>query len=207
MITTYKGTEITKEILDKVLSIAKSKYDERIYDEYYGNVINVSDLAYVHGIDVSDEAIILGEDWYFEYADLDDTVAILEWVSTKSERSNLIKGLEMKKHLLKFFMDNSDKMFEAEMRHDSSYKFYQLMVEKGIFEEFFQETMLDVSTPTNFIKVINENYSGDINSFLNSEDAIKYKDYYKFIMHSLIFTCTNNFKIGENPEDNFTPSI
>ncbi len=204
MVKIYKGIEINKDIINKIMFIAKNRYDERIFKEYYGDVKNCIDLADVHGVDASEENIILGSDWFLAYADFADTISILEWVSIQSERNSVIRSMEMKKHLLSFFKENGDKMFEATMRHDTSYQFYKSLSKYGIFEEFFHDVILDVSVPEELTTLINDKYDGDLNKYLVSSDFEKYPEYHKFIMHSLIFTCNYSPKIDRTDTQSLT---
>lgn len=200
-VKTFVGKEINNEVINKVLNIAKNRYDARIFDEYYGKVKDVIDLADVHGVDVNEESIILGDDWFFAYADLGDVICILEWISSNDKRDNITRSMEMKKHILTFFKENSDKMFETAMRHDTSYRFYKSLCKYGLFEEFFHDVILDVSVPPELTRLIDNKYNGDVAKFVNSDEFSKYPEYHKFIMHSLIFSCTFRPELGENMGD------
>ena len=64
VIEVFKGREISNEKIAKLRKITATRYAGPIYDSSYWSLENVDFLAFIHDVNVDDEIIILGEDWF-----------------------------------------------------------------------------------------------------------------------------------------------
>ena len=115
----YKGKEITNEKIAKLKQIAVQRYAKSIYDSSYFSVDNVDQLAYIHDINVDDESLVLGEDWFLCYTMSYDTFMFLEWVALDNNFSKFIQSIEMMNVIKRILCEYRNKRFTASMRHDT----------------------------------------------------------------------------------------
>lgn len=120
MVSIFNGKEIDKIKIDKLKNIAYRRYSSSIYEEYFADINSVNDLAYLHDINVKDENLAFGMDWFMCYSVTDYNVTILEWVSLNT-KYKMQQVVEMMNFLKQLFIQNKDKWFTADMRHDTSF--------------------------------------------------------------------------------------
>lgn len=194
IIERFKGKEISEEKIAKIRTIASKRYSKAIYNSSYWNVETIEDLAYLHDINVNDEIVILGDDWFLCYTELDDEVTILEWVAVDNKEHRLIQSIEMMNTFNRILIQNKTKLFKASMRHDSSYQFYCKMLKKEFFNE--QSHTLEIDNCYGYaperLKYLEEEYSS-LEHFLDSNEAKEHSEYLKFILHCLEFYITDDF--------------
>ena len=192
MVEIYKG----KDIDDDKISFLKYIASQRYCDDYFSNINSINDLAYSHGIrNVDDECLVIGTDWFLCYCELDSYVIILDWIS-KDNENKIKQSVEIMKLFKNIFSQNMDKIFVANMRHDTSYKIYLKMLQKGYFEEinsycYFDEVdsfAKDHKLEQEFMKKFN-----NIENFLSSDITNNYYQYFKYIFHCIDFIITPNF--------------
>lgn len=58
----YKGNQITTAVIDIFREYAKSRFEPEVYEEYFSYITSIQEYAEVHGVDIADEHIIIGED-------------------------------------------------------------------------------------------------------------------------------------------------
>lgn len=189
-----KGSEITKEKIVRLKKIAKRRYSKYVYESTFWDVKTVDDLAEVHGIDIDNEILILGSDWFLCYWFSEDTVEFLEWVSLDIPGTKVRQSLEMMKELKNILLENKDKRFVASMRHNGSYPFYLTMLKRGFFEE--QSHIVDIDTCNGLapkkLRNLDRNYL-DLKEYLESDDANRNPELLTYVMHDLIFNVSDTF--------------
>ena len=195
MVEIYKGKDIDDDKISFLKYISSQKYCKEIYDDYFGNINNVEDLAYLHGTDVYSECLVIGTDWFLCYSDYNSYIEILEWVAKDNE--NKIKQVaEMMKLFKNLFFQNKCKTFVADMRHDSSYKIYLKMIRKGFFVEIDNYCIMDSATPPEVYDELSQKFTKKFNSIeelLSSDIANNYSQYFKYILHHINFIINPNF--------------
>ena len=129
----YSGTKIDDNVINHFKSIAKSRYDKIIYNNYFEDINNLNDLCNIHDTTVDEENIILCEDWVVMYAIRDHKLEILEWIAMDND-NKFIQAKEMLNIFKNILLLSKGKYISAFMRHDTSYKFYLNFIKKGYFQ-------------------------------------------------------------------------
>lgn len=191
-IKVYIGYEISEDVIARLKHIAKSRYDKRIYDDYYSTIENIQELSFNHDLSPEREIIILGEDWFINYTISDSIVTFLEWVAIDNQDTKLKQTYEMMQSLKAILINNQDKQFTSDMRHDTSYQFYLKLKQRGFIKEDLHGIEYDICSAPEGVKYIDINYN-TIEEFFESEEAKQHPEYYKFILHHLAFTVTDKF--------------
>lgn len=191
----YKGKEITPEIIARIKEIAQSRYDTIIYQDYFEELETLKDLCKMHDVPEENETIILGEDWFIAYAIHEIEVQVLEWISIEHVDNKMSQIREML-NTIKYLLYLAKKTcISAYLRHDTSYKFYQLGIKRGMIQPAVDEATIDFSLP----EVMDETFENlkakysSIDNFLQSEEANNYPEYEKYILHRVLFTPTKSF--------------
>lgn len=203
MVLIFSGKEIDNTKIDKLKNIAYRRYSSSIYEDYFADINCIDDLAYLHGTNVEDESLVLGTNWFMCYSVTDFDVTILEWVSINTEYK-IQYVVEMMNFLKHIFIQNKDKCFSADMRHDTSFLMYNKMLQKGFFEELSHECIIDCAAPK---EVHNLKYKlmtsfNSIEEFLSSDVSNDYPEYLKYILHHIDFMITDKFiKRYNNPSN------
>lgn len=190
----YKGNEIDDEKIVLIKSIAKSRYSDEIYEDYFEDVENVFDLAYLHSESIESESLVLGDDWFLCYSEHDCWFYILEWVAL--ETGNLIQTYEMMETLMNLLYSNSEKVMIADMRHDTSYSMYSKLLRNGYFREISHDYIVDCAMPRDVYKLDSSVYLDDYDSipkFLELEEEKGNSEYLRYILHDLEFRVTSKF--------------
>lgn len=194
MVEIFKGKEISKSKIEILKSIAYRRYSREIYNEYFNSIEDVKDLAYLHDVSIDMENLVIGTNWFLCYTETDYDVQISEWVSI--DIGNKIQQVaEMMSTLKKIFLQNSDKLFIADMRHDTSYVMYLKMLQRGYFQEFRHEYIIDCAAPNQVqdLKIKFMKKFNSIEDFLASDVSNDYTEYFKYILHRLSFVITSKF--------------
>lgn len=194
MVEIFKGKEINKNKIEILKNIAYRKYTQEIYNEYFNDINDVRDLAYLHDVSINRETLVIGTDWFLCYAELDYSVKILEWVASDNG-DKMHQVVEMISTLKKIFLQNKEKMFIADMRHDTSYAMYLKMLQRGYFQEFRHNCTIDCAAPSQVdnLKLKFSDKFSDIEDFLANEISNDYNEYFKYILHQLGFMLTDKF--------------
>lgn len=191
MVNLYEGTEINTKEIQKLKDIAFQRYPIKIFNDYFENVNDIEDLAKLHNVNINTERLVLGNDWFLCYSETERYIKILEWVSLDSG-NKMLQLSEMIHVLKKLFIKNKNKLFIADMRHDTSYKVYLKMLQNGYFKEIYHEYVVDCAAPQHF-KYNNMEKYNTIEEFLASKDAKIKTEYLKYILHYLNFEITDKF--------------
>ena len=181
----FKGDEITDVVIKKIKLIAKERYSWEIYDNYFDDINNVSDLVHSHSSNIYDEVVVLGNDWFLCYEQTIGAISILEWVAIDNNHK-IKQSIEMMTTLKQIFLENNNVHFYATMRHDSSYKIYLKMLKRNYFTEIYHDTFVDSVAPENFLYFQEECYAS-VEDFLSSEESKEYNEYLKYVLHQVIF--------------------
>ncbi len=194
MVEIYKGKNIDDEKIRFLKYISSKKYSKEIYDEYFKDINSVKDLANLHITTIKDECLAKGTDWFLCYNEFEYAVNILEWVSINNE--NTVKqAIEMIELFKKIFFQNKNKIFIADMRHDTSYTLYLKMIQRGYFKEIKNHCIIDCAAPPEVQKLkleILEKFNS-IENFLSSNLANSYSQHFKYILHHISFIISPNF--------------
>lgn len=189
-----KGSEITTENIDKLRQISFNRYDKAIYDSTYWGIENVSDLSCLMEVNIDDITLVFGEDWFLIYLDIDNEITFAEWVAIEDRHIGISQSIEMFRVIKEILLNNRDKKFTAEMRHDTSYQIYSLMQRRGYFSEISHKVSFTncAGFAPERLKELEDDYS-DLDTFLESEEAKEHPEYLKFILHDLDFAVTDKF--------------
>ena len=190
-VNVYKSKEISKIHIDRIKEIAKNRYPSKIYEDYFANISNVEQLAYLHDVEVNDEVLILGDDWFLCYEKQEFTFKILEWISLDIKEEKMLQIAEMKKALKELLIDNSNKLIIADMRHDSSYAIYKKMLDVGYFEQEKSTYAIDGSAPLKIHQIMYE--CKEIEAFINHIEIKNNPEYLKYLLHHISFFVTKKF--------------
>ncbi len=201
MVEIFNGEEISKSKIERLKAIAYRGYTKEVYAEYFGDIKDVKDLAYLHDVSIAKEKLVIGTDWFLCYTELDYSVQISEWVSI--DNGNKFQQVtEMMTILKRIFLQNKEKLFIADMRHDTSYAIYLKMVKRGFFQEFEHKCIIDCAAPNQMqdLKAKFMDKFNNIEDFLASDVSNYYTEYFKYILHHLSFSITDRFikKYGES---------
>lgn len=190
----FKGKEISDYIIARLKKITRTRYDASVYNSNFWNLESVEILAELHGINVEEEILILGEDWFLCYRVSGSIVEFLEWVALNEPGTKFIQSIEMMKSLQQIFIQHNDKKFTAAMRHNGSYPFYLKMIQRGYFEELAHTIDIDICNgfAPERLKYLEEEYSS-LEEFLNSKEANNNPEYLTYILHCLDFNVTDTF--------------
>lgn len=190
----FKGKEINNDVIARLKEITRIRYPEPVYNSCFWSLESVDNLAELHGVNVEEEVLILGEDWFLCYGVFGNIVEFLEWVALNEPGTKFIQSIEMMKSLQQIFIQYSDKKFTTAMRHNGSYPFYQKMLQRGYFKE--HSHTIDIDLCNGFapeqLKYLDEEYLS-LGEFLNSEEAKRNPEYMTYILHYLDFSVTNTF--------------
>ena len=192
---TYKGFEITPEIISEFKIICEGRYDPVIFEEYFGNVHTIQQLSRMHDNHPEDETLILGDDWFIMYADKEYIVEVLEWVALDNVENKMSQIIEMLNALKYILYLSKKKCIESYLRQDTSYKFYQLGIKRGIIKPAIDEAVIDCAIPDdmeNTMDYLKEKH-GTIENFIQSPELKDYSDYETYILHRVAFTVTKEF--------------
>ncbi len=185
----YKGQDISQEQIKAIQNIAYQRYPKEIFDKYYKNIQNITDLAKNHHTKVQNEQLILGRDWMILYKIEKKKLTFLEWIAINKQENNIRQSIEMYKEMKRVLIENFNKQMIASMRHDTTYQLYLKLIEKGLLLEKEHNFYIDSSIPKdiyiNQLKKIKE-------ETFSSKEIEKYSSYYPFFLHYVEFYLTNN---------------
>lgn len=133
----YRGNEITLDVIDKLKEIAFKRCGEDIcsYDSL--------DSCLYYDTNVHEENVILGIDWYITYADKEDEIEILEWVSLENIPKKFEQSIEMLNELKRILLLSKGRKVKAYMNHQTSYAFYQKLLENGYVYEICDSLQIE----------------------------------------------------------------
>lgn len=142
----YKGKEITKDVIKTFREYTKARFGSEVFEEYFSYITDVKEYAGVHGVNIEDENIIVGEDWIFSYHMSGKELILSDWVAKEDSSDKFAQSLEMYKTIRNVLLTTSAEFFSASLRHSTSYPFYQAFKERGMIEEFVDALSVNLCT-------------------------------------------------------------
>ena len=142
----YKGKEITKDVIKTFREYTKARFGSEVFEEYFSYITDVKEYAGVHGVNIEDENIIVGEDWIFSYHMSGKELILSDWVAKEESSDKFAQSLEMYKTIRNVLLTTSAEFFSASLRHSTSYPFYQAFKERGMIEEFVDALSVNLCT-------------------------------------------------------------
>lgn len=196
-VKTYKSQEIDEEKLMRIKKIAASRCSEEIYNTYYKQ-INLTELQKALQ---KNGFISLGEDWFLFYEIYDEEVIFGGWVATDNKKNKIKQVSEMLNTFKTIFIKYKDKTFYASCRHDSSYRFYETMLQKGYLKHYYDIIEMDVDIAPPAIQPLND-FPPMLQHFLHIKEVRENPEYLKYFLHDLEFTVTDKFidKYSKKPK-------
>ena len=189
----YSGREIDQDKINKIKQIASKRYDKPFYFSSYININNIEELSKYHGIKVEEENLFLGDDWILLFVNNENYIKFLEWIALDNKR-NIHQAVQMLNVFKDILIENKEKLIYANMRHDTSYAFYNSMLKKEYFEEIFHIIGVDNCNglaPKELSTLNIDLFS--IDSFLDSDEIKKHPEYIKYLLHFVGFCVTDKF--------------
>lgn len=184
----FKACEVTKKQLKKIKKIAASRYNNEIYHTYFRWMDTDTFKAGVReNVDVA-----LGEDWFLFYLVHDYRVEFCEWVASDNKKDKMRQVLEMLSTFRKILIENKDKNFSGGCRHDTSYPFYQKLLEKGYIKQRSNIIDIDYCTAPLLVQHIADS-PRVLRDFLAVKEVRENPDYLKYFLHFVDFTVTDKF--------------
>ena len=195
----YTGYEITKEVIKKINIIALRRYCDSCYSLSYKKYHNLKGLCESNDCSKPEYInVVLGEDWYIIYSKTKNYIEINEWVDVENVPNKLEQTMEMYSALKKILLLSEDKTLLATMKHNTSYKFYSSLIQRGLLQEFSDDVFVEEELPKDVEITKNqiEEQYGFVEDFLkdpnrNQEQEEALEDY---IYHDVIFDITDGFK-------------
>lgn len=189
----YKGKEIPNDIYDRINCIGNSRDSQNSECE---DLTSKEEICSLYRIKPSQINIFLGEDWYIIYSKTKRCLEILEWYGVERVDNKFMQTIEMMKALKEILLSARNRKIIADMKLSTSYKFYQLFLNKGYFKESYsfkgfaedkRENIEDL-----FLK-IKPKYE-TIEDYLNDESREIYPEYEEYFYCEACFTTTETFK-------------
>ena len=190
----YKGYQIDENKIAIVKNIAMKRYDSLIYTTNYKCIENIEMLSSLYGVNENDLNLILGSNWFLFFEESPVYVKFLEWVSQKDSEKQISQAVEILRVFKDILYNNRDKLFIANMRHDSSYSFYESMIKRDYFSEVYHIINVDScfgNTPKEIMKLNDEYFN--MKEYLNSKISKEHPEFLKYIIHLLGFEVTDKF--------------
>ena len=194
----YTGYEITKEVINKVNLIALKRYHESYYSFLRLKYKNLDELCYCNCSKPEETNVVLGEDWYIIYTKSKNLIEINEWVDIEAVPNKLKQTMEMLNALKKILLSSEDKKILATMKHNTSYKFYQSLITRGLLQEYEDIVGTETDMPHKIKKlhIRLEREYGFVEDFLNDPNRNKEQEEIleDYIYHDILFGITDEFK-------------
>ncbi len=189
----YHGEEISIDIFTKLFGISAERNFQVEGMFPYSEINSLEDLEDFYNCDIENFHIILGEDWYITYLEYYDSIEIIEWCSTDNKKDKYRQTLEMMKYIIDIFIQAKDKEIQTIMRHTTSYRFYELLKDKGYIKEKYDNPGLDALLPPDIFSLLDILIEQNINikGYLSNEE--RPKEYDEYFYHDTIFTLTKKF--------------
>lgn len=194
----YSGYEITKDVIDKINLIALKRYREGRYSPLYEGYNTLEELCYCIYSKPEYTNVILGEDWYIIYTKTKNLIEINEWVDVEDVPDKLEQTMEMFSALKKILLLSEDKKILATMKHNTSYKFYSSLIQRGLLKEYNNDVSVDAELSQDIEITRNkiEEQYGFVEDFLKDPNRSKEQEetLEDYIYHDIIFGITDEFK-------------
>lgn len=187
-VKTFKASEITEKQINQIKKIATSRYSKNIYHTYFEwmNMNTIKKSLRKH------DYVALGEDWFLFYLVSDNEVQFCEWVAADNKENKTKQTLEMLSTFRKILIENKSKKFSAGCRHDTSYPFYQKLLEKGYIKQHSNIIDIDYCTAPPLVQHIADS-PRVLRDFLAIKEIQENPNYLKYFLHQVNFTVTDKF--------------
>lgn len=203
----YKGSQISKHVLDRIKEIVlKSSYSKYVYEKYYQEFSNISEIAADSDSEVCENVVVIGEDWFFHYVDTKEDIHFVEWVAAESldKERKIVQTIEMLHYLKRTLISNYYKDFYAAIRHDTAYQIYLKMIEKNYFISLFDVVEIDsIYSKLKEIKLeyrIHKIYKSYVHGKINDinvaidNDKVLSPEYLNAVLHFVQFSTSQKFQ-------------
>lgn len=189
----YSGEEITFEVIERIKKFAKERYTQNVYDSCFSMYDSPESFAKEHGVPLNDQHIILGSDWVVCYHILQRNLIISDWIGENNSQRTVSQSIEMYVALRNILLSSMIKRINVFLRHDTSYKFYKLLLERNYVNLYYDIPIIDMYFSENIDKLL-----VTVNSSGTLEQSIKLgnipKEYEQFIFHDISFELTEKFQ-------------
>ena len=170
--------KVSKAIVSRIKEMAKTRYDSNIYNKYYRN------------LKLDGKTVLLGEDWYLIYSIEDNVLSIHDWLSLNN--GNDIKRMyEMRKTITNLVINHKG-IIKCTFRHNTSYKLYKRLKDKGyvntIDEYLFLDRNIDESIQNKIDSEIPYESPDNLKKLLIGDE---YKEYYPYFLYETTSTLTD----------------
>ena len=194
----YTGYAITKDVIDKINIIALKRYREGRYSLFYEGCDTLKGLCYWNASIPKQTNVILGEDWFIVYTKTKNHIEVNEWVDVDTVPNKLEQTMEMLNALKTILLSSEDKRLAALMKHNTSYKFYAILLKKGLLQEYEDSIRIETEMPSDIERVreeVEDKY-GLVEDFLKDENRSKEQEeaLEDYIYHDIVFGITDKFK-------------
>lgn len=203
----YRGSQISKQVLDRIKEIVlASSYSKYVYERYYQEFSNISEIAADSESQVCDNVVVIGEDWFFHYVDTKEDIHFVEWVAVESfnKERKVVQTIEMLHYLKRVLISNYYKDFYAAIRHDTAYQIYLKMIEKDYFISLFDVVEIDaiysklkeIILEYRLHKIYKRYAHGNINdiNIAIDNDKVLSPEYLNAVLHFVQFSTSQKFK-------------
>lgn len=191
----YVGKEITPEVISKINLIAMTRYEEGTFSVLYEGVDTLEQLCSWHGALPEQENIVLGEDWVIIYVKRKNDIELAEWLDIEDVPNKFCQTMEMFKAMTDILLEGEGLYLLADMRHDTSYQFYQSMLKKCYFETYREYVDVEEGAPGDVLdfadRILDEYHSYE--EYFSCDEREKKEEYEKYFYHSLSFGVTKKF--------------
>lgn len=191
----YVGEEITKDVIDKINLMAMTRYEEGTFSVLYEGVDTLEQLCAWHGALPEQENVLMGEDWVIVYVKRKREIELVEWLDIEVVPDKLCQTMEMVKAMKDVLLESEGKMLIADMRQDTSYQFYQMMLKRGYLESYNDYAGVEESAPSDvaaFSRRIIDEY-GTLDDYFSNDNREIIEEYEKYFYHSVSFGITDKF--------------
>lgn len=194
----FIGHEIDKEKIKKMKSIAYKGFKNFRFKRAFKTWHNINSLEPPHFVDINNEVLVLGEDWFLLYNIEDYAIRISSWVAIDYPETKLAQSIEMMTVLKELLLKYQDRRFDAKLRHLTSYQIYKKMLDKGYFCEACH-TVETLCAPNNIdleFDFLYDTAPGNNELFefyLSTDEGKKHPEYLEYIAHFIIFNVTPIF--------------
>jgi len=194
----YHGYEITPQVLKEIERIDSTRETEGTTEFNNTKVKNLQELCEVHNTTEEQEHIILGEDWYINYATIsEEEIDIKDWVAIEKVENKFTQTIEMFNTLKKILLEYQHCDIYSMLRHSTSYPFYKKLMNEGYIDEGYDIIDFDDCLPK--LEEIKEKILTEYDSledYLSDENREKYEDsnIEDYIYHDVVFNMTEKFR-------------
>lgn len=194
----FIGQEIDKEKIKKMKSIAYKGFKNFRFKRAFKTWCNINSLEPPTFVDINNEVLVLGEDWFLLYNIEDYAIRISSWIAIDNPLTKVSQSIEMMTVLKELLIKYQDRRFDAKLRHLTSYPIYKKMFDKGYFYEA-SHTVETLCAPNNvdlefdFLNDSAPNNNELFEFYLSTNEGKRHPEYLEYIAHFIIFKVNPEF--------------